>query len=124
MLPYLLWSSIISYSYVSGISVICTHIVNWDIMHTYVYCTVENIDGRKLWRITAFCQVFSPIFTISISFPMQMDLNSPTSYGAYSPNYFTTKVSYCMVTYINYQHYSYLSCLIYLPDQHKHSHKS
>ena len=39
------------------------------------------------------------IFTISITFPMQMDFNSPnffcqTSYSLYSPNFFTIKFFY------------------------------
>ena len=40
----------------------------------------KNIGGEKLWwriwQITAFHQVFLPMFTISITFPMQMDFNS------------------------------------------------
>ena len=45
---------------------------------------------------------FLPMFTISITFPMQMNFNSPkfflpTSYSPYSPNFFTAKVFYCTV---------------------------
>ena len=45
---------------------------------------------------------FLPIFTIFITFPMQMNFNLPklflqTSYIPYSPNLFTAKVFYCMV---------------------------
>ena len=42
-----------------------------------MYCTVKNIGSKTLWRITAIHQVFLPILTISITFPMQMDFNLP-----------------------------------------------
>ena len=73
------------------------------------YCTVKTLAVKNLWQIwqiTAFRQVLSPIFTISITFPMQMDFNSPkffcqTSYSPYSPNFFTAKVFYCMVKFFS-----------------------
>ena len=40
----------------------------------------KNFGSKKLWRIlqtTAIHQVFLPICTISIAFPMQMDFNLP-----------------------------------------------
>ena len=43
----------------------------------YTIAIVKNIGGKKLWQITAIHQVFSSIFTISITFPMQMDFNLP-----------------------------------------------
>ena len=52
----------------------------------------KTLVVKKLWRITAICQVLSPIFTISITFPMQMNFSSP--------NLFTAKVFY-------YNMYSY-----------------
>ena len=52
----------------------------------------KNIGSKKLWRIwqiTTIRQVFSPILTISVTFPMQMDFNSS--------NFFTAKVFYYTV---------------------------
>ena len=39
----------------------------------------------QIWQITAIHQVFLPIFTISITFPMQMDFNSPKCFSAKLP---------------------------------------
>ena len=46
----------------------------------HVLYIVINIGGKKLWQIwwiTVIYQIFSPAFTISITFPMQMDFSSP-----------------------------------------------
>ena len=52
-----------------------------------LYCTVKNIGGKKLWQIKAICQVLLPNFTISITFPMQIDFNLPKFFHqtSYSP---------------------------------------
>ena len=51
---------------------------------------------RRIWQITEIFQVFLPIFTISITFPMQMDFNLPNffyqiSYNPYLPNFLLPK---------------------------------
>ena len=63
-----------------------------------VYCTVKNIGDKKLWRIrqiTAIRQVFLPIFTISITFPVQMDFNAPKFFPPNFQESLFTKPFYC-----------------------------
>ena len=75
------------------------------LLHVAMYSTVKYISSKKFWQIqqiTAICQVFLPIFTISITLPMQMDFNSTkffcrTFQSPYSPNFFTAKVFYSTV---------------------------
>ena len=59
----------------------------------YVYRTVKTLVVKKLWqiwRITAFCQVLLPIFIISLTFLMQMDLNSIRPAKFFLPNFLST----------------------------------
>ena len=58
----------------------------------------KNIDGKKTLANYSISSSFSTIFTISITFPMQMNFNSPkfffhqTFYNPYLPKFFTAKV--------------------------------
>ena len=65
-------------------------------LHACNYHTVLNIGGEKtlvIWQITAFHQVFLPIFTISITLPTSLCLSffCQTSYCPYSPKFFTVR---------------------------------
>ena len=75
----------------------------------YVCRTVKNIGGEKLWQIwqiTAFHQVLSPIFTISLCkwTLIRHSFFYQTSYSPYSPKFFAAKVFYCMVTILIITH--------------------
>ena len=77
------------------------------ILHTVQVKDIGDENLGEFGKITLFefSPSFLPVFTISIKFPMQMDLNSPkffcqTSYNPYSPNLFAIKVftvRYCML---------------------------
>ena len=78
----------------------------------YLLYSKKTLVVKKLWRITAICQVFLPIFTSSITFPMQMDFNLC---NFFPPNFlqpsfaklFTAKVFYYTV-------YCYLFLLLHM----------
>ena len=89
---------------ISGFSK-CHHLLAHFKGQSLIYHTVKNIGGEKTLAnlaVTAFCQVFLPIFTISETFPMQMDFYLPKFFlpNFLQPlftNFFTAKVFYCMI---------------------------
>ena len=80
---------------------------------TVVFITINNIGGKnfgEFGELKHFIKFSHQFFTISITFPMQMDFNlpnflckPPTVKRRYSPNFFTTKVltiRYIAITYV------------------------
>ena len=58
---------------------VSTPIPSWIVSYHIVKAlAVKNVWW--IWQITVIRQVFSPIFTISITFPMEMDFNLPTKF--------------------------------------------
>ena len=93
-----------------------------------MYRTVKilvTINFGWIWWITAKRQVFSPIFTISITFPMQMNFNSPKLFPSnflhsLFAKVFNAKTFYYMVIWLNqcciscYFHFSSHSKLLHI----------
>ena len=93
----------------------------WDYNGMNLWKTYDRVSGLIIGNKLILQQVFLAIFTISITFPMQLDFNSPKFFPPNflqpcSPKCFIAKVLYCMVYSIFWCQCTLTSnnCLLYV----------